>query len=204
VFRRFKLPALYAAVLIAVGVFLYNLLDFLFNLSDWTTEKKGLWARLWAGAVSREGSVIVTGIIAVFVLSTVLVERRLEAARDLKWKRRKRILDNKTRSISKTKTNTLTDVQRDELFAFQKQIKALYDQATHTAPKTLEADTQAWEEAAGRFLESVLGREHRAFVMDAPHEPATRPGVARLNYLIGWTHKRLERMNALIDELRQN
>ncbi len=190
-------------MLIAVGIFLYNVLDFLFNLSDWTTEKKGLWAHLWAGAVSREGSVIVTGILAVFVLCTVLVERRLDAARVLKWKRRKRIIEHKSRGLTKAKTINLTDVQRDELFTFQGQIKALYDQALHTAPKTLEADIQAWEETAGSFLESILGRERRAFVMDAPHEPATRPGIRRQNYLIGLTHTRLDKMNALIDELHR-
>jgi hypothetical protein len=119
VLRRCKLPALYAAVLIAVGIFLYNVLDFLFNLSDWTTEKKGLWVHLWAGAVSREGSVIVTGILAVFVLCTVLVERRLDAARVVKWKRRKRIIEHKSRGLIKAKTINLTDVQRDELFTFQ-------------------------------------------------------------------------------------
>lgn len=110
-FRRFKLPILYAAALITLGVFLYNFLDVAFSLSEWTTTKRGFWARLWTAAVSREGSVIITGLIAIFVLSTVLVEKRLDAGRDLKWKRRKRILDHRIARSGKTKRVILTDAQ---------------------------------------------------------------------------------------------
>jgi len=201
--RRFKRIALVTAVLITVSTSLYRLLDVLFNLSDWATEKQGLWTRLWAGAISPKGSVIVTAVLALFVVCVMLADRRLDAARDLKWKRRKRVLEYKSRGLIKAKKVSLTDGQREEVFTFQKQIKDLYDQALHTTPKTLEADIKAWEGTAGSFLESNLGREYKAFVMDAPHSPATRSGLARVNYLIGWTHTRLDKMNALIEELHR-
>ena len=201
-FRRFKTTALFVAVLVTVGAFLYNLLDFLFSISEWATEKQGLWARLWAGATSRKGSVLATGAVALLIVCLVIYERRQDAIRDLRWRRRKRVIDSRVQRLSKAKAASLTDAQRDDLFTFQKQIKTLHEKAVHAPYELLEAHLRAWEEEAGRFLESALDREHRAFVMDAPHQPVLHPGFARQRYLIGWTQVRLERMNALIEELR--
>jgi hypothetical protein len=202
VFRRFKRTALFVAVVITVGAFLYRLLDFLFSISEWATEKQGLWARLWAGATSRKGSLLVTGLLALFVVCLVIYERRQDEIRNLRWKRRKRVLESRVRSLGNSKARSLTDAQRNELYAFQKQIKTLNEKALHNASGLLDSEISAWEATAGEFLETAFDREHRAYVMDAPHQPASRSGLSRYNYLIGWTQKRLEKMNALNDELR--
>ena len=201
---RLKTILIWCAVIVSTLYFTFGFINDLFSLQDWRTQRRGIFAQLWTVVTSREGSIIVPGLVAALALFAVLVDRKLEAARDVKWKRRRRILDNRTARLGKTKSATLTDSQREGLFALQGEIKELYNRAEHGRLELLDVEIQKWEERAGTFLETVWDKQHRALVMDAPYEPANRAGYSKQNRLIGWTQLRLEKMNQLIEELREH
>lgn len=89
---------MYVAAFIIVASYAYGLLSAL-GVVDWAVQRQKFFGRAWNFAISREGSVLVSGGIAIFILMTILVERRRDASNFRVWQRRKTILESRRRHL---------------------------------------------------------------------------------------------------------
>jgi hypothetical protein len=104
-FGRFKWVVMYIAAFIVVVYWIYGFLSAL-GVVDWAVQRQTLFGKVWNFAVSRDGVVLVSGGIAIFVLVTLLVERRRDASNFRVWQRRKAILESRRRHLRHAQSTT--------------------------------------------------------------------------------------------------
>lgn len=194
-FRRFKYIVLYVGALIMIGATLYWFLDLAANMQTVDQNRTAI-RRLWTVITSREGVVIWSGLIAVFILATILVERRLDTDRDLKWRRRKARLDHKAARLDRRKT--LSDEQMTELLAARRRGSELHAVAVSGGRGRLQEDIGEWENQTSELIRSAAGNEPADRFLHEPVVPVAMAGHAATGYNVGRVKVRMGVLNEII------
>lgn len=172
-----------------------------FAFWQWTSQNRSGIARAWTSLTSPEGVVIWSALIAVFVLATILVERRADAARDLKWKRRKLKLDYKTARLEKPR-RTLSKEQKNILGALQERGGKLHSRAL--AGSEVRADVDKWEQETAEALKVILGDEYAGMFLHEPIVPVNLRGYQpSVMYTVGRIQTRMSVLNRTIKDFSE-
>jgi hypothetical protein len=198
-FRRFKYVAFYAGALLVIAAYIFwlgNVLEFW----QWTSQNRTVIGRIWSALTSPEGVVAWTGLIAGFVLATILVEKRADAARDLKWKRRKLKLDHKTARLQKPR-RTLSKEQKTVLGALQKRGGKLSETCLGGGGMNTNEDIGKWEVETAQALGTILDEEHAGLFLHEPIVPIQLSGYPpNVMHLAGRVQARMNVLNQIIKE----
>jgi len=201
-FRRFKYVGFYAGAFLVIAAYVYWLGNG-FAFWQWTNQNKSGIARAWTSLTSPAGVVMWTALIAIFVLATILVERRADASRDLKWKRRKARLDHKTARLEKPK-RTLSKGQKNFLLSFQEQGGKLSTTCLGGGGMNTLEDIEKWEAETAQALRTILDDEHAGLFLHEPIVPVQMSGYQHnIMHLAGRVQARMKVLNQIIKEFSE-
>jgi len=196
-FRRFKYVAFYAGALLVIAAYIFwlgNVLEFW----QWTSQNRTAIGRTWSALTSPAGVVAWTALIAAFILASILVERRVDAARDLKWKRRKLRLDYKTAKSEKPR-RTLSDAQKNLLLSSQEQGGKLSESCL--SGYEVQPGIEKWESETAQALRTILGDEHAGMFLHEPVAPVQMAGFQpRVMHQAGRLRARMNVLNRIIKD----
>ena len=201
-FRRFRYIALYAGAFLVIAGYLFwlgNVLQFW----QWTSQNRTIIGRMWSALTSPSGVVVWTGLIAALILATIIVERRLDAAKDLKWKRRKTRLDHKTARLERPK-RTLSKGQKNYLLSFQEQGGKLSVTCLGGGGMNTLEDIEKWEAETAQALRTILDDEHAGLFLHEPMVPVQMSGYQHnIMHLAGRVQARMKVLNQIIKEFSE-
>jgi hypothetical protein len=196
-FRRFKYVAFYTGALLVIAAYIFwlgNVLQFW----QWTIQNRTVIGRIWSTLTSPEGVVAWTALVAAFVLTTILVEKRADAVRDLKWKRRKLKLDYKTAKLEKPR-RTLSDDQKTVLLRLQQRGGDIYSRALSGDEVRNQVDR--WEDETSRTLKTILSEEYAGRFLHEPVVPVDMRGYGPITmHMVGRIRARMSVLNQIIKD----
>jgi hypothetical protein len=195
-FRSFKYVVLYAGAAVVIIGALYWLGN-LFQFWQWTDQNRSLIGRVWSALTSPKGVVIFSGMIAVFIVATILVERQLDRIKDVKWRRRMARLNNRVAKLDRPR-KTLSEGQMRHLLAMKRRGHEI-NQVCLSGGGSQE-EIEKWENDTAQALRSSLDDEPADRFLHEPSLPASVSGTSTTQHRVGRVQTRMRVLSEIIKE----